>query len=127
VGVSEKVGMSYAKFWSDDFDMDLLKIYPNVVAECLGTLADRQLWTLGHESYGRLNHPTVWNTHGAYVWVEKPNLVRDPRGWYAVRGCVDDSPEIECTWLELLRDWTKWPCASLKTPAREQRRLLRTR
>jgi hypothetical protein len=45
----------------------------------LGETGNRTLWTVGHETHSRLNHPTVWNTHGAYVW----------------------------TWMELLRD--QWP------------------
>lgn len=95
------------KFWSDDFDMDLLKIFPSVVVECLGILADTPLWTPGHETYGRLNHPVVWNTHGAFVWLDNPELDRDKYGWFNVGGCVDDSQMVECTWLELLRD--QWP------------------
>lgn len=92
------------KFWSDDFDMDLLKLFPNL-PEMLGAMAEMTMWTVGHGSFGRLNHPTVWNTHGAYLWLAKPNLPRNEHGWYRVNGCVSDSPEIECTWLEWLRDW----------------------
>jgi hypothetical protein len=94
------------KFWSDDFDMDLLKVFPETTA-ILGELADTKLWTVGHESFGRLNHPCVWNSHGAFIWLKKPNLERDSHGWYNVHGCVANEPEIECTWLELLRD--QWP------------------
>jgi hypothetical protein len=91
------------KFWSDDFDMDLLKLFPNI-EQALGATAEVKLWTVGHETFGRLNHPTTWNTHGAWLWLEKPNLPRDKHGWYNVNGCTDDGPEIECTWLEWLRD-----------------------
>lgn len=94
------------KFWSDDFDMDLLKLWPELPQQ-LGETGERKLWTVGSESYGRLNHPTVWNTHGAFVWLNKPNLARDGSGWFNVHGCVSNEPEIECTWLELLRD--QWP------------------
>lgn len=94
------------KFWSDDFDMDLLKLFPDLPAT-LGETADRVLWTTGHATWGRLNSPTCWNTHGAFFWTHKPNLKRDEHGWFNVMGCVSDSPEIECTWLELLRD--QWP------------------
>lgn len=91
------------KFWSDDFDMDLLKVFPQFV-ESVQVFASRELWTVGHRTHGRLNHPTVWNTHGAFVWLAKPNLPRDKNGWFNINGYVDDSEEIECTWLELVRD-----------------------
>jgi hypothetical protein len=66
---------------------------------------DAILWTVcSHPTYGRLNHPTVWNTHGSFLWLEKPNLERDEHGWFNIGGCVGDSHEIECTWLEWLRD-----------------------
>lgn len=90
-------------FWSDDFDMDLLKVLPDIAAE-IGAFGDRTFWTVGHETHGRLNHPAVWNTHGAYLWREKPNLERDKYGWANINGCVTNDPEIECTWLEFLRD-----------------------
>jgi hypothetical protein len=94
------------RFWSDDFDLDLLKLWPNLPAR-LGPTAGIRVWTVGSTSYGRLNHPTVWNTHGAFLWLEKPNLQRDADGWFRMQGCVSNSEEIECTWLEWLRSW--WP------------------
>lgn len=93
-------------FWSDDFDMDLVKVVPNVI-EDLGPYAERRLWTVGHITNGRLNHPTVWNTHGAFVWLDEPKLSRDEHGWFNIGGCVSNSQVVECTWLELLRD--QWP------------------
>jgi hypothetical protein len=95
-----------SQFWSDDFDMDLLKLWPDLPAK-LGPTADIHLWTVGSTSYDRLNHPTVWNTHGSFLWLEKPNLERDTVGWFRVQGCVSNAEEIECTWLEWLRSW--WP------------------
>lgn len=92
-----------AKFWSDEFDLDLLKLFPELEAE-LGELGKMTLWTVGKSTDGRLNHPAVWNSHGAFVWLRKPNLERDAGAWFNVMGCVSDAPEIECTWLELLRD-----------------------
>jgi hypothetical protein len=58
-----------AKFWSDDFDMDLLKVFPQVE----GMLRDPNipLWTVGHESHGRLNHPACWNSYGAFLWLQE--------------------------------------------------------
>ena len=90
------------RFWSDDFDMDLLKVFPDVAR--MLRAPDRLLWTVGHTTHGRLNHPTVWNSHGAFLWLTKPELARDENGWFNVDGCVDDAPEIECTWMEWLRD-----------------------
>ena len=91
------------KFWSDDFDMDLLKVFPQT--ESMLQDPDATLWTVGHESFGRLNHPCTWNGPiGAFCWLEKPSLPRDEHGWFSVGGCVADEVEIECTWLEWLRD-----------------------
>jgi len=127
------------KFWADDFDMDLLKVFPGI-SKLLHD-PERPLWTVGGTTHGRLNHPAVWNTHkeliaqwaadygedsdffrtrvkglpptadelqfidhGAFLWDERPNLIRDERGWFNVHGCVDDSALVECTWLEWLRD-----------------------
>lgn len=92
-----------AKFWADDFDMDLLKVFPDL-AEMLGNTIDLSLWTVGHERFGRLNHPASWNDGGGYMWLEKPNLDRE-RGWASISGGhVTNAPEIECTWLEMIRD-----------------------
>src|ERR1041385_1035776 len=91
------------RFWSDDFDMDLLKVFPGIETKLRA--ADAVLWTVGHETYGRLNNPTTWNgVYGALLWLEKPNLSRDKHGWFNVDGQVSDDPEIACTWLEYLRD-----------------------
>jgi hypothetical protein len=86
--------------WSDDLDMDLL--WPDFPAR-LGSTVAIPVWTVGHTSEGRL--PPVWNTHGAYLWLEKPSLQRDKGGWFRVQGCISDAEEVECTWLEWLRDW----------------------
>ena len=92
------------KFWSDEFDMDLLKLFPDLPKE-IGETAEVKLWTVGGESFGRLNHPSVWNSHGAFIWTGKPQLDRDKHGWFTVEGgCTADSALIECTWLEVLRD-----------------------
>lgn len=91
------------RFWSDDFDMDLLKVFPGIETKLRNPAA--VLWTVGHESYGRLNHPATWNgPYGALLWLQKPNLQRDKHGWFNVDGLVSDDAEIEWTWLEYLRD-----------------------
>lgn len=94
------------KFWSDDFDMDLLKVFPDV-ERFLGATASIPIWTLSHETHGRLNCPTAWNTYSgltSLLWLEKPNFSRDTHGWVNINGCVTNDPEIEGTWLEWLRD-----------------------
>lgn len=90
-------------FWSDDFDMDLLKVFANA-EELIGATADVKLRTLGHERNGSLIHPSVWNSHGAFLWLGAPYPARDANGWVHYQGHVTDSPEVECTWLEWLRD-----------------------
>jgi hypothetical protein len=95
------------KFWSDDFDMDLLMVFPGLPKH-LGKTADVVLYTLGHTTWGRLNHPACWNTRlglTAFFWLSAPNLERDKHGWVRLpHGCTTNEPIVECTWLELLRD-----------------------
>ena len=84
-------------FWSDDFDMDLLKVLPET-PDILGKTADVELVTQGHTSHGRLNHPAVWNTDGGLAaWFG----FRDPA---RPTGFVCDHPLVRCTFLEVLRD-----------------------
>ena len=92
-------------FWSDDFDMDLLQVFPTL-PRMIETAAT-PIWTVGSTTLGRLNHPSIWNSHGAFIWLREPDLQRDARGWFNIQGCVADSPLVECTWLEDLRD--AWP------------------
>jgi hypothetical protein len=98
--------------------MDLLKVFPNV--PMMIREPDRVLWTVGHTSFGRLNHPTCWNSHGAYLWLTKPNLERDENGWFNVDGCVSHAAEVECTWLEWLRDAWSHNYGAVILPARRQ-------
>ena len=111
-------GCDTPKFWADDFDMDLLKVFPNVK----GMLRDPDipLWTVGHESYGRLNHPCCWNDYGAFLWLQKPNLARDKHGWFSIGGHVSNEPEIECTWLEWLRDAWSHHYATMILPSQQR-------
>jgi len=90
------------RMWCDDFDMDLLKILPGL-AGWLGDAADIPMWTHGHESYGRLNHPSVWNSHEGFIaffGLAEGDTGKPGQYW-------TDSPVVECTWLEVLRD--AWP------------------
>lgn len=89
--------MSDAKFWSDDFDMDLPKVVPGT-RDLLGDLADLVLFTHGGSTHGRLNHPTVWNTEvgtTAFVGLQCPVK---PAPY------VTMDPVVECTLWELVRD-----------------------
>lgn len=95
------------KFWSDDFDMDLLKVLPKT--EPLLATVERPLYVHGGESFGRLNHPTVWNSDGGFVsfFSFHPNVPNKPPSYWT-------SEQIrECTWEEAVRDW--WPHQYLLT------------
>lgn len=94
-----------APFWADDFDLDLLKVFPDL-PEILGNTIDLPVWTVGHPDSrnGRLNHPSTWNDGGALIWIEKPELTYDDHGWTSIDAHSTNEPVIECTWLEILRD-----------------------
>lgn len=95
-----------APFWSDDFDMDLLRLFPDLESR-LGELAFTPIWTLGTLTQGRLNHPATWNDGFVAFWLDKPELERDDHGWCSIDGHVTDDELVEATWLEVLRD--AWP------------------
>lgn len=99
--------MNQMPFWSDDFDMDLLKVIPGV-EELLGESASLSLYTHGHTTFGRLNHPSVWNDYrgpvaffGLHRNATTGLLGVKPPGYWT------DEPIVECTFLEALRDC--WP------------------
>jgi hypothetical protein len=89
-----------APFWSDDFDMDLLKILPEV-PELLGQLADVPLYVHGSvdPKNGRLHHPACYN--GGFGFIAFFGLTATgflPPGYVAGREVV------ACTALEAIRD-----------------------
>lgn len=86
-------------FWSDDFDMDLPKIFPDAL-RLLGELASVELATVGTpDKNGRLNHPSVWNgDHGTLAFFGFNNPARDT--FY----CAPGSIEVRCTAWEMFRD-----------------------
>lgn len=94
-------------FWSDDFDMDLVALFPQL-PNMLQDTAQETMWTFGGETFTRLNHPAVWNWSTgpiAMFWKNKPAIQPDEKGWFRlVNGMVTDRPLIEATWLEVLRD-----------------------
>jgi hypothetical protein len=85
-------------FWSDDFDVDLLKVIPGI-DETLGKAADIQLWTHGHTTFGRLNSPACWNTHKGLAAFFGFRDAATPDGY-----SYGSDELIACTWLELVRD-----------------------
>lgn len=88
-------------FWSDNFDSDLLKAVPRA-AEALGKAADVRLWTYGHTTNGRLNHPVCWNDSTGMIafFGLSPNATGKPDSYYAGTGYEP----VECTFLEAARD-----------------------
>src|SRR4051812_12912554 len=90
-------------FWSDTFDLDLLKAIPGV-EELLGETADIPLFTHGHIAGAdqpdafRLVHPACWHTTrglAAFFGFKDP---AKPSAFYT------SDPVVECTFLEALRD-----------------------
>lgn len=94
-----------APFWSDDFDMDLLKVLPETPELLTEKIASVELVTQGSPdrrpgspTYGRLIHPACWNSdRGLAAWFG----FRDPA---RPAGYVTSDPELRCTYLEALRD-----------------------
>ena len=64
------------KFWSDDFDMERLEIFPNI-REARGAATEVTCWTVGRETFSRLNQPNVWNLHGAFLRLEKAAAITE--------------------------------------------------
>jgi hypothetical protein len=87
------------RFWSDDFDMDLLKVIPGV-AEALGDHADTPLWTYGNTSHDRINSPSCWNTYTGLAAF----FGTDDSGQWKPSDYSTQSPMVACTWLETVRD-----------------------
>lgn len=93
--------MSRLPFWSDDFDMDLIKVLPKT-EEILGDTADLKLYTYGATTFGRLNHPSVWNGDGGMLaFFGTENYGFKPDCFYSGEDVVP------CTFLEAVRD--AWP------------------
>lgn len=90
-----------ARFWSDDFDMDLLKLLPDL-EEILGDAADVVLCTYGGTSHGRLNHPSCWNTSSGLAAFFGFRDAAKPESFSA-----GDRELVRCTFEEAIRDC--WP------------------
>lgn len=89
-----------APFWSDDFDMDLLKIVPNL-RQYLGASQNVELFTHGGTSHDRLNHPSCWHSNNGFV------------AFFGFRDAAKaafystSAPLVSCTFEEAVRDC--WP------------------
>lgn len=83
-------------FWADDFDMDLLRVLPDL-PQLVGDLGAVNLYTYGG------THPAVRsNQRGEMDAFFGTN--RDAESWMPA-ACVSGHQElVECTWLEVLRD-----------------------
>lgn len=96
-----------SRFWSEDFDMDLLKILPGL-RDDISFIAGCPLYTFGSLSReGMFSHPAVWNSDvgmSALFFVDEPQLIRDEHGWVSIGGCVTDDPVCEITALDAIRD-----------------------
>jgi hypothetical protein len=86
------------RFWSDDFDTDLLKVIPDA-AQVLAQV-DTPMWTYGGTSHGRLNHPSVWQTHDGMT----AYFGTDDSGHWKPESFWTDRPLVQCTWAEVARD-----------------------
>jgi len=85
-------------FWSDGFDMDLLKVLPEVEEWC--GQDSRPLYVHAHATHGRLNSPCAWNAPEGLVsfFSLAPDCPAKPSHFYT------SDPIVECTILEVLRD-----------------------
>ncbi len=89
--------MNDARFWSDDFDMDLPKVIPEARRH-LGEYADLEMVTHGHTTHSRLNHPSVWNHHlGSIAFFGRVSPMK-PHGYST------SDPLVRCTLWEAIRD-----------------------
>jgi hypothetical protein len=91
-------GVGDVPFWSDDFDMDLPKIFPDA-RRLLGDLGDIELVTVGKpDKNGRLNHPAVWNGDHSMLSFFGFKRPRKPDLYWSSDGLV------RCTAWEAFRD-----------------------
>jgi len=102
--------------WCDNFDMDLPRILP-AFSEIIGPAASIPLYTRGHETDGKLNHPTCWNGGSGFIaffgfapprWTppELPERGNDRWNVYDPQppGYTTADPFVHCTFDEAVRD-----------------------
>lgn len=84
--------------WCDDFDIDLYRAVPGA-REVLAPVADVVLYTHGHVTDGKLNHPSCWNHNLGTVAFFGFNDPAKPPEFY-----VGNAPVVRCTFEEAVRD-----------------------
>jgi hypothetical protein len=84
-------------FWSDDFDMDLPKIIPDA-KQLLGQHAGLKLTTAASVRNGMMSHPSTWNSRLGSIALFSTGLWQRPAFYWT------DSPQVECTLWEAVRD-----------------------
>jgi len=83
--------------WCDDFDLDLLKVLPEAF-QSLKPVKDIKLFTHGHLTGEKLDHPSVWNDNlGIIAYFGFVNPCK-PEGYWT------NDPLVECTFEEAIRD-----------------------
>lgn len=97
------------KFWGDNFDMDLLQLFPDLRSR-LGPFADARVWTLGSVANDgcTFSHPSVWHGYTgieAFFWAEQPPDMKREGRWIRVDGGrTTDDPWCCLTVLQAIRD-----------------------
>ncbi len=90
--------------WCDRFDGDLYALVPQA-REVLAPLAEVKLWTHGHETDGKLNHPSVWNHDRGFVAFFGLAAQPPQPGFY-----YTGEPLVACTLEEAVRHlWAHGP------------------
>lgn len=123
------VGPMKMRLWSDDFDMDLMKLFPKLREQREVAAADYlPVWayaSTGWKDVEVFAHPCTWNGIGAPYFSQRPCDARDNHGWLTMRGGLTTNSELCCIsafdavrdcWshnLRMLIDWELWtetPC-----------------
>ncbi len=96
--MKRRVGRT-ASMWCDDFDADLFKVVPGA-RDALAPAADVVLYTTGHTTGGKINHPTCWHVDGGKLacFVGFAPVPPQPPAY------VTGAPIVACTFEELMRD-----------------------
>jgi hypothetical protein len=121
---AEPISYPRLPLWSDDFDMDLLKLFPEMRAVPIVAEADKLLvYTYGSQSRDKkvFSHPSTWNGVGSLYFTEPPEFLRDdksgfvclPNGYVTNDAlcCISAFDAIRDTWchdLNLMLNWEPW-------------------
>jgi hypothetical protein len=98
-------------FWSDDFDMDLLKVLPEA-PEILGRTQAITLYTYcSHPTHGRINAPDAWHSDRGLTSFFGFTDAAKPASYHT------SGELLPCTFLEAVRD--EWCHGSVMRVERE--------